>query len=731
MEKESGPTLATGFIQLKPTLKDLKGNLEEAFNGSDTSAAGESLGSKLMDGVKKVIMAAGIGKMIKDSIDEGAALQQSLGGVDTLFQNSAETVKGYAREAFKTAGISANEYMEMATGSAAALVASLGGDTEEAARLTNQAIVDMSDNANKMGTDLTSIQTAYAGFAKGNYTMLDNLKLGYGGTRTEMERLLQKAGEINGVKYDINNLSDIYEAIHTIQGELQITGATAAEAETTISGSAQSMKAAFKNLMGSLSLGEDIAPALNSLLETTLTFLTKNLLPAVGNIIKTTPEVIRFALEEGLPQLLEAGGEIINNILTGLTEAIPGLIAGAQEMLTNIGNSLAEGIPAFLEQLLPLVLSFTEVLRENFPTFVQAGIDLIMRLADGLIEGLPLLIEYIPQIISNICGLINDNGPTIVAAGFELLGKLINGIISAIPTLIANIGNIVQMVIDIWHAVNWLQLGKDVLTFIHDGIKNLFDKIPDIMQNIGETAKGLFEGIDWAGLGETVLEFITNGIEGLANSFWDMLVWLGEEAVKLFAGIDWLKLGADVIGFIVDGLFNIGADIASALADLAQDAWDAVTDIDWGSVGSNIIDGIVDGLNWFGGSIADTLMGFASDAWDSVCGFFGIHSPSTLFAGLGKNIDLGWARGLEKNSGAIESAMEGLEEIATPEIPDVIQNYSPAAANLGSKVVNNSSRSVGNITVNMNGAGDSNENRLIRKVRDAIQNEIDRGEVFA
>ena len=294
--------LGKAYVQIIPSAKGISGMIQKEMGGEVASAgvsAGESLGSKMMGAVSGVIAAAGIGKAIGASITEGAALQQSLGGVETLFKDSADKVKGFANEAYKTTGLSANAYMENVTGFSASLLQSLGGDTDKAAETANMAMIDMSDNANKMGTSMESIQLAYQGFAKQNYTMLDNLKLGYGGTKQEMQRLLADAEKLTGVKYDINNLSDVYSAIHAIQENLDITGTTAREAATTFTGSFESMKAAAQNVLGKIAIGENVTPALQSLLETTKTFLFGNFLPMIGNILSG----LGVVLTEGVSSL--------------------------------------------------------------------------------------------------------------------------------------------------------------------------------------------------------------------------------------------------------------------------------------------------------------------------------------------------------------------------------------------------------------------------------------------
>ncbi len=289
--------LGQAFIQIVPSARGISGSIQKQID-PEASAAGDSAGSKLGSSLKIAaiagVAAAGValGKTIASSLTEGADLQQSLGGIETLFKGSADKVKKYANEAYRTAGLSANAYMENVTGFSASLLQSLGGDTEKSAETANMAMIDMSDNANKMGTNMQDIQNAYQGFAKQNYTMLDNLKLGYGGTKSEMERLLADAQKLTGVKYDINNLSDVYNAIHAVQEELDITGTTAKEAAETFSGSLAAMKSSFSNVLGNLALGEDIKPHLKALAETTSTFLFGNFFPMVGNILSALPGAI-------------------------------------------------------------------------------------------------------------------------------------------------------------------------------------------------------------------------------------------------------------------------------------------------------------------------------------------------------------------------------------------------------------------------------------------------------
>lgn len=446
----NGIELAKAYVQIVPSADGIQGSISRIMGGEASSAgesAGTLLGTKLVGTLKKVIAAAGIGKMISDSLNLGGALQQSIGGVETLFKESADTVKTYAAQAYRTVGLSANDYMEQTTSFAASLLSSVSKDTNAAAQLANMAMVDMADNANKMGTDMASIQNAYQGFAKQNYTMLDNLKLGYGGTQAEMQRLLTDAEKLSGVHYELGNLADMYSAIHVIQTEMDITGTTAKEAAITLTGSFAAMKAATQNVLGDWSTGADLTAPMQALADTARTFLQGNLLPMIGNVLAGIPQLV-YGL---VPEVLQTGTELVSSLAAGF----------------------AQGIPAFLSTALPQLLSFTEELRANAGQFVDAGLNCITQLLNGLIAGLPQLISYVPDIIINIAGIINDNMPKILAQGVSIIVHLIAGIIQAVPSLLANWKKILQAVLSVISAINWLNIGKNILTSVANGVKSM------------------------------------------------------------------------------------------------------------------------------------------------------------------------------------------------------------------------------------------------------------------
>lgn len=395
--------LGKAYVQIMPSAKGISGMISKELDG-EVKSAGQSAGNSLVSTIKNAVIAAGIGKLFATSLLEGGKLQQSLGGVETLFKNNANMVKQYANEAYKTTGLSANAYMENVTGFSASLLQSLGGDTAKAAKVANMAMVDMADNSNKMGTSMELIQNAYQGFAKQNYTMLDNLKLGYGGTKQEMQRLLADAQKLTGVKYDINNLSDVYEAIHVIQKELDITGTTAKEASTTLQGSFASMKASFLNLLGNLSLGQNIKPALEALASTTMTFLVGNFLPMIGNILK------------GLPTL-------IIGAFSGLAEQLRGVL----------GDGVVNKIQEYLTKVSGAVDSFIEVLTGKLST--AQGIDLMKSLGidESTANTIVTIADNIRTAFQNIWGAIKNVGAIVGEFIGDLLG--INDTQSSVTSL--------------------------------------------------------------------------------------------------------------------------------------------------------------------------------------------------------------------------------------------------------------------------------------------------------
>ena len=540
-----GIELGKAYVQIVPSAQGIKSALTEMFD-EETEGLGEqtgqSIGQELIGILKKVIVAAGIGKIISESINLGGALQQSLGGVETLFKDSADTVKAYAAQAYKTVGLSTNDYMEQTTSFAASLLSSVSQDTQAAADLANMAMVDLAYNSNKMGTSMQDIQNAYQGFAKQNYTMLDNLKLGYGGTQAEMQRLLNDATKISGVKYDLGNLADMYSAIHIIQQEMDITGTTAKEAATTLTGSFAAMKAAAENVMGNWSTGADLTEPLQALADTAQTFLVDNLLPMIGNVLAGIPEIV-YSL---VPELLQTGTELLSSLAQGFTE----------------------GIPEFFSTALPQLLAFTDQLRDNAASFVDAGLNLITQLLNGLIAGLPDLIAYVPDIIINICGIINDNMPKILGEGVAIIVQLVVGIVKAVPDLLANWKKILQAVLSVISAINWLNIGKNILTGVANGVKSMGSSMLNAFKGGFSSALAWIkslpsQAVQW---GKNLIQSFINGLTGKGGAVGAgaIAATAGATIAKTASGNDWSSVWADANADVADSAQSMAEVVVPA-----------------------------------------------------------------------------------------------------------------------------------------------------------------------
>lgn len=428
-----------GFTVFKGILANLGADaIKGALNGV------RRLGSAMLD----------IGKQ---AIESYADYEQLVGGVDTLFKESSKKVQEYANNSYKTAGLSANEYMETVTSFSASLLQSLNGDTEKSAEVANMAIIDMSDNANKMGTSMSMIQSAYQGFAKQNYTMLDNLKLGYGGTKTEMERLLADAEKISGVHYDISNLNDVYQAIHIIQGELGITGTTSKEASETISGSLNSMKGAWANLLtgiadenadfdtlvgnlvyGVMTFGDNILPRVKTVLEG-IGKLIKELVPKLAQELPSLLQSILPSLISGVVDLIKALSDALPSLIpvlmngivqafTGIVDILPDILQALIQATVLIVQSLTEQLPTIIPQLIDAILEMIPMLIDNLPLFIKAGWQLIIGLAQGLLNSIPTLLSYLPKIGSSMLNYFKQLPSMFVEIGGNIIKGLWNGI---------------------------------------------------------------------------------------------------------------------------------------------------------------------------------------------------------------------------------------------------------------------------------------------------------------
>jgi phage-related protein len=517
--------LGKAYVQIIPSARGISGMISNELGGEAMSAgtqSGSKFGGALVGMAKRVIGAAAIGKIIKDSIFQGGQLEQSLGGVETLFKDSSDKVKQYAAKAFETSGISANEYMQNVTSFSASLLQSLGGNTSKAADVADMAMRDMSDNANKFGSDMESIQNAYQGFAKDNYTMLDNLKLGYGGTKSEMQRLLADATKLTGVKYDINNLSDVYNAIHAIQGKLDITGTTAKEASETLEGSFNSMKAAFKDFQGALTTGGDINATLSNLVQTTGTFLFKNLVPMVGRLVGNLGLVIL----QGIPKLINALNPAIDQIFTWLKSNFPRILQQGSELVGNLILGIINAWPELLSAAGNLLNSFVQFVLSNLPAIWETGKNLFFKLVDGIINVLPQIGETALKIITEFINYVTNNLPQILQSGIKILTELVNGIIQRLPMIGATVLKIAALFLAtlLEKLPDILAMGVKLIVFLVKGIFSMLSEINNTMGNITKTIIDAVKNVDLFSAGKAIIDGF---LKGLKSAF---------EHVKSFVG---------------------------------------------------------------------------------------------------------------------------------------------------------------------------------------------------
>lgn len=528
--------LGQAYVQILPSAKGIKGNIEKEIGGG-ADAAGKSAGGRLSSALKGAIAVAGIGAAFGKALGEGAALEQSIGGIETLFKGSAGKLKQYASEAYKTAGVSANTYMETVTSFSASLLQSLGGNTSKAADSANMAMVDMSDNANKMGTNIADIQNAYQGFAKQNYTMLDNLKLGYGGTQKEMQRLLSDAEKISGQKYDMSNLNDVYSAIHVIQGELDITGTTAKEASTTLAGSFGSMKAAFSDFLGNLTLGEDITPSLKALVQTASTYLFDNLLPAVGNIIGGLPAAIGTLLETGVPSLIQHGGALIRGLVVGVQTGAPQLLAAfsgavskavewmktslpqllttGSQMMMNLASGFTQNLPSLITSLGGIVQQLLQALLNAAPQMMDAASQLISQLPSAFSQNLPNILSSLAHVLVQLVVTILENAPKFLAAAAKLVFSIAKGIMKSPGVVLKAIGYLLVSLCSevLSYGPKLLSAGGKLISDLASGVRKAASKawsaakevagkllspitaVKDKIKGVIDKIKGFFNGL--------------------------------------------------------------------------------------------------------------------------------------------------------------------------------------------------------------------------------------------
>lgn len=674
------------------------GGVSEGFSG--LSAKAVAVGNLISDAVEKA------GSMIvdvaKQAVNGYADYEQLVGGVQKLYGNMGQSLEEYAaehggmtdevkaqwqsledaqnlvlknaNEAYKNAGMSANEYMETATSFSAALISSLGGDTVKAAEQTEVAMEAISDNVNTFGSNMEDVTNAFKGFSKQNYTMLDNLKLGYGGTQAEMKKLIEDANEYarsigQASDLSIDSFSDIVTAINLIQQKQSIAGTTAHEAAATISGSIQMTKTAWDNLVAGLGNKDaDLSSLINNVVTSAETVFN-NVLPIaeqalvgigsfVATIIPTVVDKIPSMLSAVLPSLVSSAGQLVTSLAQAFMTGIPALMQTGIELLKSLASGMAQNVSALLEKALPMLMAFTEELRSNAGQLIDAGLELIVQLAQGIIDALPTIIETVPTIIDNIVNIINDNAPKMIETGLQLIVMLVSGLIQAIPVIIENMPKIIACIWDTMAAVNWLSLGTQIITAFKNGIVAL---IPALKAAGGSIKDGIINAI----------KALPQGLLNIAKS-------AGSNMINALKSFDWLGLGRNIVVGIKNGIFNNIAIVIDAVTSLAERAFDAIKS------------------------------------------FFGIHSPSTLMRDqIGKNLSLGMAEGISAYGDTAISTMSDMAQ-AVSDAAAVSMNtdFSATGSAAGIRAM------LGGVTINVYGAEGQSSQDIAERVADIINNQI-------
>lgn len=548
----------------------------------------------------------------KQAIEAYSQNEQLVGGVQTLFKDSAGIVLDYANNAYKAAGMSANEYMNTVTSFSASLIQSLGGDTKAAAELGNTAVQDMSDNANKMGTDIGSIQQTYQSLARGNYAMLDNLKLGYGGTKAEMERLMSDAEKLTGEHYTIGDFGDTVKAIHAVQTQMGITGTTAKEASTTIEGSMNAMKASWQNLLAGMSdSGANMDGLINNLVDSVNTFASNimpRIAPLINGMVTTAVQMLPQAVNMITSQLLPLITAQIPSIVSGLSQVVQAIVAA----LPQIMSALTAALPQIVQALLTLL-----------PQLIDAGMQMLTSLIQGITAALPTLIAMLPTIIQQAASVVLANLPLIIQAGVQLLLALVNGIVKALPQLIRMLPGIVGQITDV--------LLNNLPLLVAAGIQILIALIQGITRAIPQLVAML------PGIVTKIVRTLSAHLPVILSTGLQMMVQLAAGVVR-------------GIGNVVGGARNVVSSIVGAL----KQAPGMVLD-----VGKNIVRGVWKGISDSIGWLRDKVSGWVSGIMQDIKGFFGIHSPSRLMRDeVGKYLAEGIGVGFEDEMGAVSKRMQ-------------------------------------------------------------------------
>ena len=683
--------MATDFMKLKASLSLDSDQYEKGLSRSEKLAKGFGKAFKV-SAVAIGAAASAVGVLVKKSIDAYGEYEQLAGGIKKLYGEATDDMMEYASKAYETAGMSANAYMQNVTGFSAALLNSVKGDSKEAAKIADMAMKDISDNANTFGKyTAEELAGVYQALAKGQYMTLDNLNLGFGGTKAGMQQLIDKANELakaQGMAGDlqIDSYADIVQAIHLVQENLNITGTTEKEAAQTIQGSINMTKAAWENLVaGFADPDADIAE------------LTKNVIVSAGKAASNVvPAIMRAASGIGeaftviLPQalsnipnavknigvpLIQTGAQMVLSIGQGITNALPELINIVTGLIDGLVTSMNSSLPKMIKQGLSFLEGFSGSIRQGAGKLVDAGMQLLMSIAQGIASAMPAIVEKVPLIISNIAGIINDNVPKLLATGVQIILTIGQGIIDAFPDIIANLPQIIKAIWNVFTAVNWMSLGKTVITKLGAGLKATGQNLPAILKSLGKKAWDAFRAIDWATVGKTAVQFVSRGIAGVPSLIVNALKSLGMSAFNAFKGINWASLGKSLVNGIISGVKSMVGALGSAIASMVKNAFSR------------------------GQEAAE------------------VNSPSKLFMrGIGMPIGEGVALGVEKSTPWVDKAVDNMVNSALPSSVNI-----PVAGMFNGNSFGGDGIGSGNIIINLNynASDDANDmlNDLVRGVR--------------
>lgn len=754
--------LGKAYVQIMPSAVGMKQKIEGVLDKELSPAAEESgkksgahynseFGKTLKSGLAKAAKvglaavtaaAAGLAALSKQSVSLYSEYEQLAGGTELLFGDAYEKVMGYARTAYKDVQMSTNDYLTQVNGLSTGLKVALGGDASAAAELANRVVKAEADVVAATGASQESVQNAFNGIMKSNYTMLDNLQLGITPTKEGFQQVIDKVNEWNAAngnatKYQISNLADCQSALVDYIEMQGLANYAANEASDTIQGSAASMKAAWTdfltglssadadlstltgNLMESVSaLASNLVPVIQRMLPALVTGLTdlvngllpyiqptlETLLPTlisgatslVGNVAALLPGMITAALAmlpelasaalqivgqlgqaimsavpqltqaivSAVPQLMQTAFTLIQGLADGLTANLPMLASAAIQIVTQLGQALMDAVPQLAQAAITLIQGLSAGLADNVPVLIQSGLtiltelsgsfhdnvglivdaamDLALNLAQGLAASLPTIIEQVPIIVSNIANTINDNAPKILETGIQVVITLIGGLIQAIPTLVANIPKIISAIVDVITAFNWVNLGKNVIEFLGNGIKSMVSFVK--------------------GAGKNVLEGITGAIQSLPAR----LMEFGKNAVH--------GLGSAISGMAhsaVNAMKAVGTGVLNTVKGLPNQMLD---------IGKNLIKGLWNGISNMTGWIMNLIGGFAKSVISKIKGLFGIHSPSTVFAEIGGYLAEGLGVGWTDEYGAVErdllSSVHATTDAVNTEVGNAVRDIS-------------------------------------------------------